>query len=179
MRLLNVLDRFYRSIDRLSYLCGIVAAILLFLLGPLAFYEVVVRKMGSPTTWIFHILCYIQIFLIWFGLAYGQKVRGHVSVDLVTRLLPLKTQVITRIVSTFLCLVISTILCWQGWRLVHRSYTIKLMTVEEIHHPVYWIQIRVVIGAVFLFLVFLRQLISDIQWLITREGEPEDIQPKE
>jgi uncharacterized membrane protein YqhA len=53
------------------------------------------------------------------------------------------------------------------------------MTVEEIHHPVYWIQIPVIIGAVFLFLVFLRQLLSDIQWLITREGEPEDIQSKE
>lgn len=179
MKLLKTLNKLYKSIDRISYLCGLVGAILLFFLGPLAFYEVVVRKMGHPTTWAFHILCYIQIFLIWFGLAYGQSVRGHVSVDLVTRLLPLKMQVITRIVSTFLCLVISTILCWQGWRLVHRSYTIKLMTVEEIHHPVYWIQIPVIIGAVLLFLVFLRQLLSDIQWLITREGEPEDIQSKE
>lgn len=175
MKLSKALDRFYRSVDRLSYFCGVVAAALLFLLGPLAFYEVVVRKMGSPTTWVFHILCYIQIFLIWFGLAYGQHVRGHVSVDIVTRLLPLKTRVITRIGSTFLCLIITAILCWQGLRLVHRSYTIKLMTVEEIHHPVYWIQIPVLIGAVFLFLVFLRQIISDIKWLITAEGEPEDI----
>lgn len=169
MKLLKALNKFYKSIDRLSYLCGIVAGIMLFLLGPLAFYEVVVRKMGYPTTWIFHILCYIQIFIIWFGLSYGQSMHAHVSVDIITRLLPLKTQVITRIVSNFLCLVICTILCWQGWRLVHRSYTMKIMTVEEIHHPVYWIQIPVVIGAVFLFLVFLRQLISDIQQLTTGE----------
>jgi C4-dicarboxylate transporter DctQ subunit len=175
MRLSKGLDSCSKYIDRLHYLCGIIAAILLFLLGPLAFYEVVVRKMGSPTSWVFHILCYIQMLMIWLGLAYGQKVRSHVSVDLVTRLMPLKIQVITRIVSTFLCLVISALLCWQGWRLVHRSYTMKIMTVEEIYHPIYWIQIPVVIGAVLLFLVFLRQLISDIQWLITRGDEPKDL----
>ncbi len=175
MRLLKGLDICHRSIARLSHFCGVFAAILLFLLGPLAFYEVVARKLGSPTTWIFHILCYIQIFIIWFGLAYGQNVRGHVSVDLLTRLLPLKIQVITRLGSSFLCLVISAILCWQGWRLIHRSYTLKVMTVEEIHHPVYWIQIPVLIGAVLLALVFLCQLMSDIRWLITREGMPEDI----
>jgi TRAP-type C4-dicarboxylate transport system permease small subunit len=179
MKLLKGLDIFYRSIARLSHFCGIFAAILLFTLGPLAFYEVVARKMGSPTTWIFHILCYIQIFIIWFGLAYGQNVRGHVSVDLVTRLLPIKMQVIVRIGSSFLCLLISAILCWQGWRLVRRSYQIKIMTVEEIHHPVYWIQIPVLIGGVFLFLVFLSQLASDIQWLITRKGMPQDIEAKE
>jgi TRAP-type C4-dicarboxylate transport system permease small subunit len=176
MKLSKVLDSFYKYVDSLAYLSGIIAAILLFLLGPLAFYEVIVRKMGSPTSWVFHILCYIQIFMIWFGLAYGQKLRGHVTVDIVTIHLPLVIQVISRIVSTFLCLVIIGILCWQGWRLVYRSYTLKMMTVEEIYHPVYWIQIPVIIGAVFLFLVFLRQFLSDIQWLITREGEPEDIQ---
>jgi len=172
------MNGFYRSVDGLSHLCGKAAGMSLLLLGPIAFYEVVMRKMGQPTNWTFHILGYIQIYIIWFGLADVQTIRGHVSVDLVTRLLPLKMQLIARIISTSLCLVLSAVLSWQGWRMVFRSYTINLMTTEELHHPVYWIQIPVVIGAAVLFLVLLRQNISDIRYLVTGEGNLENMQSK-
>ena len=175
MRFSKGLDKFYKTVDMSVHFFGVFAAVLLFLLCPIAFYEVVVRKLGSPTVWAFHVLSYMQIFIIWFAIAYTQKNRGHVSVDLVTMYLPLRLRVITRVISSFICMLISGLLCWQGWRLVWRSYSNKLMTVEELHHPIYWIQIPVVIGAVLLFLVFIRQILADIQWLATLEGKPEDI----
>ncbi len=173
MKFSRVLNRFCNAIDVIVHFFGVLSGILLFILTPIACYEVVVRKMGSPTSWAFHILRYIQIFIIWFGIAYTQKVYGHVCVDLVTVHLPLRLRVICRVVSSFLCILLSLVLCWKGWCLVWRSYSNHLMTVEELHHPLYWIQIPLVIGAILLVLIFARQLFADIQWLVTKEGKPE------
>jgi len=173
MKFSRVLNRFCSAIDATVHFFGVFAGILLFVLTPIACYEVVVRKMGSPTIWAFHILSYIQIFMIWFGIAYTQKVHGHVCVDLVTMHLPLTFRVICRVVSSLLCILLSLVLCWKGWSLVWRSYSNHLMTVEELHHPLYWIQIPLVIGAILLVLIFARQLFADIQWLVTKEGKPE------
>jgi TRAP-type C4-dicarboxylate transport system permease small subunit len=152
-----------------------IALVFVFLLGPIAFYEVVVRKLGHPTTWSFHILVYIQLFMIWFGIAYTQKVRGHVSVDIITRLLPLTVQVVTRIFAHLVCEIISIILIWESCVMVKRSYSYNLMTTEEFLHPVYWLQIPVVIGAILLFFVFFSQMLDDINWLATRKDSPKDL----
>lgn len=159
-------------VDRCVTFSYWVASGLLFLLGPIAFYEVIVRKLGHPTTWTFHILVYCQLFMIWFGVAYTQKVRGHVSVDIVTMHLPLILRVISRVFSYVVCMVISFVLFWQSLIMVRRSYLYELMTTEEFLHPVYWLQIPTVIGSLLLFLVFFCQTYSDVKWLITREGEP-------
>lgn len=149
-----------------------IAAGLLFLLGPIAFYEVIMRKLGHPTTWTFHILVYSQLFMIWFGVAYTQKVRGHVSVDIITMYLPLKLRVAARVFSYTICQIICIILVWQSFVMVKRSYVYELMTTEEFLHPVYWLQIPTLIGAVLLFLVFFFQTYDDIEWLIKGEVKP-------
>jgi TRAP-type C4-dicarboxylate transport system permease small subunit len=172
----QAMNKFNRSLDIVVYYSGLLGAFLLFLLGPIAFYEVIARKMGSPTIWAFHVLCYFQSLLIWFGLGYGQKLRAHISVDIFTRLLPLKLQLITRIVASFLSLILSIILTWQAWRMVYRSYTLELMTTEELYLPVYLLQLPTVIGSAILTLVFFQQILKDIQWLVNREGIPEGLE---
>ena len=172
----KIMDGFTRGVDRCVSFSFWIAAILLFFLGPIAFYEVIVRKIGYPTTWTFHILVYGQLFMIWFGVAYTQKVRGHVTVDIVTMLLPIPFRVAARILSSCICQVITIILVWQCWVMITRSYRYKLVTTEEFLHPVYWLQIPTIIGAILLFLVFFCQTYKDIKWLITREGMPEDIE---
>ncbi|MCD6152752.1 MAG: TRAP transporter small permease [Syntrophobacterales bacterium] len=173
--LLEIISIIHRGIDRCVSAGQWIALVFVFLLGPIAFYEVVVRKLGHPTTWSFHILVYIQLFMIWFGIAYTQKVRGHVSVDIITRLLPLTTRVVTRIFAHIVCEVITIVLIWESCVMVKRSYGYHLMTTEEFLHPVYWLQIPVVIGAVLLFFVFFSQMCDDIKWLVTGKGSPEDL----
>ena len=168
----SIMDKLIAAVDRCVTFSFWAAAVLLFFLGPIAFYEVVVRKLGHPTTWTFHILVYSQLFMIWFGVPYTQKVRGHVEVDIITRLLPLTVRIITRIFAYLVCQAISIILVWQSWVMIKRSYVYELMTTEEFLHPVYWLQIPTFIGAIFLFLVFFCQTYKDVNWLFTREGPP-------
>jgi uncharacterized membrane protein YqhA len=59
--------------------------------------------------------------------------------------------------------------------MVKRSYSYNLMTTEEFLHPVYWLQIPVVIGAILLFFVFFSQMLDDINWLATRKDSPKDL----
>ncbi len=171
---LSIMDSIFKGVDRLVSASFWLAAGLLFLLGPIGFYEVIVRKLGYPTTWTFHTLIYCQLFMIWFGVAYTQKVRGHVCVDILTGYLPLTWRIITRVGAYSVSLIISLILVWQSCVMTNRSYTLELMTTEEFLHPVYWLQIPTVIGAVLLSLTLFQQIYNDIRWLSNREGNPEN-----
>lgn len=167
MSLFKIYDFYCNAVDRAAYSFGLLAAFLLFLLCPIAIYEVVSRKIGYPSSWVFQVLVYIQLFMIWFGIAYTQKRKGHVSVDLVTMHLSEKMQTISSAASSFTCAILSAILTWQGFKMVLCNYSACLMTVDEIHHPVYWIQIPVVLGSFLLLLVFIRQLSSEINKILS------------
>ena len=144
---------------------GRLAAAFLLALTLVAFYEVIVRKMGHPTTWTFPVICLLQLGLIWFGLPYCQDRGGHVSVDLVTRLLPSRGQTLCRVlsacVSTLLCLV----LVWQGGRMVLRSHANAIMTTGSIQIPACWVQTPLLIGSSLLFLLFLVQTAAGLSEL--------------
>ncbi len=58
---------------------------------------------------------YMLAVFILLGLAYGQQVKAHVAVSVVTSRLPQRIQLILYMISILLCLFISWILIWQGW----------------------------------------------------------------
>ena len=150
------------------------AMILLLLLGPVAFYEVIVRKIGHPTSWTFTVLTYMELIIIWLGVAYTQKVRGHVNVDIIVMHLPRTAQVVVRIFAYTLSSVVVFILMWETFVMVLRSYTLDLRTTEEFLHPIWWIQVPTLVGSVLLFLVLVCQVCSDVYSLAKMEGDSKE-----
>ena len=58
---------------------------------------------------------YLLAVFILLGLAYTQQVKGHVSVSVLTSRLPVSGQLILKLVSSVLGLVLFGLLAWQGW----------------------------------------------------------------
>jgi len=154
------------GIDRLSGFFGILAALIMLELAFVVSYEVVVRKLGHPTSWTFDISNWSQLALIFLALAYTQRDRSHVRVDLLVRLLPLKAQVSLRIVTYILSAIVAFIFLWQGMRLVWDSYSTNMMTREMTRIPQWWVQWPIPLGGLILLLQLLKHIAVDVAWLI-------------
>jgi TRAP-type C4-dicarboxylate transport system permease small subunit len=95
----------------------------------------------------------LAVFIL-LGLAYAQQVKAHVRVSIVTSRLPHPAQLILNIVATLLCLFISGILVWQGWRIGIEEKTVS----DMLRIPQYPFRLMVAVAA---FLMCL-ELILDL-----------------
>ena len=72
-----------RGIDRLSYFCGVLAAILVILLVVLMLYDVVLRYMfNAPTSWGNDLNAFLMGGSFVLSIAYAMSTDAHVRVDL-------------------------------------------------------------------------------------------------
>ena len=58
---------------------------------------------------------YLLSVFILLGFAYTQQVKAHVTVSLFTSRLPYPAQLILKIMTTLLILLVSCVIAWQGW----------------------------------------------------------------
>src|SRR4030043_1225353 len=58
---------------------------------------------------------YMLAVFILLGFAYTQQVKAHVTVSLFTSRLPYPAQLILKIMTTLLILLVSCVIAWQGW----------------------------------------------------------------
>ena len=58
---------------------------------------------------------YLLSVFILLGFAYTQQVNAHVTVSLFTSRLPYRVQLIVKIMTTLLMLLMGCIIAWQGW----------------------------------------------------------------
>jgi len=78
-----------RAIGKLSDLCGVVASTMMLLAVIITCQMVWVRYVNNESTaWQTEAVVYLMIGATLIGLPYVQRVRGHVNVDLLPRLLP-------------------------------------------------------------------------------------------
>lgn len=77
------MDAFFRAVDRLSRLSGVVAAGLIAL-GVLVICDVVVERylLNRTTIWQIDVVTYCIVSATFIGSAYVLKTRGHVNVDM-------------------------------------------------------------------------------------------------
>ncbi|MCL0066236.1 TRAP transporter small permease [Dehalococcoidia bacterium] len=150
-------------IDCLHSGAGAGAGLALLAMGFITFYEVVVREMGAPTVWAFHVVEYMQICLVFLGLPFAQRAGKHAVIDIIEKKLALKARLWMHIVSSILCLVVSCLFLWGSWSMVWGSYSGGTMTTGFIRHQLFYIQIPPLIGGLLLVLVFLQQIAGDMK----------------
>ena len=71
-----------RTVDRLSVLCAIVAAVLLALAAIVVTWSVVYRAMGASTFWEIEFSVYMMVASLFLASPYCLATHGHISVDL-------------------------------------------------------------------------------------------------
>lgn len=79
--------------DRISGILVIVASVALVLLGAVTCGEVVARYVfNAPTIWAYDVINLLNGSLFVLGIAYTQRMGGHVRIDLLTSKLPIRLE---------------------------------------------------------------------------------------
>lgn len=154
-----------RAVDWTSDLFGYLAALLLVVTSVIITYEVTVRKLGYPTSWTFDISNWFQLTIIFFGLAYTQRVRANIQVDLFTRHLRVRRQVQIRVFAFVVGIVMVLIMGWEGLAVTVDAVQTNQMTREMTRIPVWWTTWPIPLGSLILAFQLARQIIWDLAWL--------------
>ena len=106
---------FRRLVEKIIYYTAALGMIFVVPLMLMTAGDVVGRSFfNKPIAGTFELSEYMLAVIILLSAAYTQQVKGHVSVDFLTSRFSLKTQGYLRVFTTFLGLVIVSIILWQG-----------------------------------------------------------------
>ena len=95
----------------------------------------------------------LSIFVL-LGFAYTQHVKAHVTVSLFTSRLPYRAQLILKIITTLLILLVSCVVTWQGWVVGTEERTVS----DMLRVPQYPFRLLVALAAFMLCLESLTDL---------------------
>ncbi|TKT74375.1 TRAP transporter small permease [Aquamicrobium sp. LC103] len=156
-------------IGAISTLCGWFAAALIvasiFVTCQMVFVRYV---LGQSTIWQTEAVIYMMIATTTIGLAYVQRLRGHVNVDLVPAMLPIRARRVLAYVVLILTIAIVATIAWYGLHAWYEAFTRnwKSSTVWGVRLWIPWLALPVGFG------LYLLQLLADLAALYLRIDEP-------
>ena len=118
----------FRWANVLSEIAGYLSALALILATLAMMHGVLTRYLfGRPTVWQTEVSIYLLVFVTFVGAAYGLKHHAHVGVDLLVERLPLRAQLVTRVVTAVLALGVVVVVIWTSygtwWEAVEGGFT--------------------------------------------------------
>ena len=119
--------------------------------------EVLMRPFGKSFLAVGEVTEYAIVWSIFLALPYITAENRHIKVDLITRLLSIKTQKILCLISNIFCIVFAALLFWKGSELVYGAYIYDSRTVM-LGLPEYLLKAVLPLSMVF----FIVELIVDI-----------------
>lgn len=115
MRLLKYLLTF-RWANVLSEIAGYLSAVALVLATLAMMHGVLTRYfLGRPTVWQTEVSVYLLVFVTFVGASYGLKHHAHVGVDLLVERLPVRGQLILRLITAVLSLIVVVAVIWTAY----------------------------------------------------------------
>ena len=121
-----------RVVDRISDVCGALSAGMILISVLLTCQMIWVRKVNNDSTvWQTETVIYLMIGATLIGLPYVQRVRGHVSVDLLPLMLPRMAARVLSVITLCAAMIVIGImffygaeLWWVAWEKGWRSETV-------------------------------------------------------
>ena len=166
----NMNNKFLKFINRISKAFHNIGAVLLGFIFLLIVLEVLMRPFGKSFLAVGEVTEYAIVWCIFLALPYVTTENRHIKVDLITRLLPVKTQKILCLISNTLCIVFAVLLFWKGSELVYGAYIYGSRTVM-LGLPEYLLKVVLPLSMVF----FILELIVDIIKIVNSLRIGEDI----
>ena len=170
----NTMRSILRAIDKISYWSGTIVGYLIIPLTLVMCYTIVMRKFfSSAPDWGFE----VPIFLYGIGImvagAEVLRVNGHIAVDVIPRLLPAKAQIILKMFSSTIIIIVCLFIAWQGYDSALSSTLINEHSSHQssFNPPIWWFRWFIPLSAVLVLLQAIRQLVNEILELLGKETE--------
>lgn len=150
-----------RAIGMVSTLFGIAAALMIFASVLITCHMIFVRGvLGQSTIWQTEAVIYLMIGATLLGLAYVQRLRGHVGVDLLPRLVPPMARRVLAVLVTVSTIAMIAAMVWYGWEMFHMAWKRGWKSESVWAFPLWITYLCVPLG----FALYLLQLLADL-WL--------------
>jgi TRAP-type C4-dicarboxylate transport system permease small subunit len=146
------------------YIAGVGACFLIPLMIMTAADVVGRDALNRPIPGTIELSQYMLSVFILLGFAYTQQVKGHVTVSLFTSRLPYRAQLILKIITTLLILLVSCVIAWQGWVIGIEEKTVS----DMLRVPQYPFRLLVALAAFMLCLQSLTDLGESLKKLAGR-----------
>jgi TRAP-type C4-dicarboxylate transport system permease small subunit len=148
-----------RLIRTVSTVCGVLAAFMILASVLITCQMIFVRVvLGRSTIWQTEAVIYLVIGATTLGLAYVQRLRGHVGVDLLPSLLPAAARRLLAVVVMAATLAMVAAMVWYGWEMFHLAWVRDWKSESVWGFPLWITYLSMPLG----FLLLLLQLLADL-----------------
>jgi TRAP-type C4-dicarboxylate transport system permease small subunit len=153
-----------RFIGRLSTVSGVIASFMILASVLITCQMIFIRAvLGKSTIWQTEAVIYLMIAATMIGLAYVQKLKGHVGVDLIPTMLGPKGRRVMAIFTLTVTVIMMTLMLYHAYDMWHFAWK-RGWKSETIWAVPLWIPyLSLPLG----FGLFLLQLVADL-WMVIR-----------
>ena len=160
----EIMDRFFRAVDRLNDWCGWVVGLqILFIVAVIA-YEMVLRGIfGAPTLWANETMVYLTAMAYLLGGGYALRHRRHVSVDVIYARLSVRTRAKLDVVTlAFFVLYLGTLI-WAGSVWAWDSIKVGESTGSPWSPPIWPVKLAIPVAAALVLLQGIANVVRDFK----------------
>lgn len=134
-------------IEKLLDLAGILAGILIAIIGFIVTWGAISRYLFIPAHWIEPYSIYLFIASSFLGAAYAMKKGEHINVDLILNLLPALARKVVNILTSTLALIFFIYLTWRSAVMVRGAFEAQTKDLSLLEIPLWIPQSFVLLGA--------------------------------
>ena len=161
------MNKLLNLIDKISYIGFVPAIAIIFILMLLNFASVVTRYSGVPISGVTNIGEFMLVGLVFLSLAYVQRQKQNLVVEILISRLTGKLPRVFAIISVVLSLSICTLLVWLTWEHAIASVSAGERITGAPYYPIYPAKIALAVG---IFLLFLQLIADFIRVLLRKEA---------
>lgn len=149
----NFLNAYKAVLDKITYVAGCFAGLLIFCCGMMISYEVVVRGLfNTPTEWVMELATYCVTIAGFLGMGVTYGAKKHIHVDILLSKLSASQCTYLAVITTFIGAVYSFIFTVKGAEMVMQSIALNNHAATTLGTPLWIPQISMPIGMGILFL---------------------------
>ena len=159
-----------RTINRVIDTCmaalsGIAALALGFLLVGICYSTFSRFLFNKPITSLVEYSTYSLIYITFLAAPQILKARGHIYIDMITNMLPQKSNRILGIGVNLVGAMISAVIFYYGSLVAKDNYLFKVKVMDSMGTPKFMLTVVIPIGMFFLTIQFIRNLLEDYRKL--------------
>jgi len=161
-------NKYMKCINKVSNVFHDIGAILLCLIFLLIVLEVILRPLGKSFLALGELTEYTIVWCVFLAFPQITAENRHIKVDLITRLLPVKTQKILCIITNIFCIIFAVLLFWKGTELVYGAYIYNSQTLL-LHMPLYLLKVVLPLSMLFYILILIADIVKIVDSLSVGE----------
>ncbi len=147
-----------KSLDRIEDLFAFLGGVLLVVAVFSVAFQIIARYFFNLSfIWINEVNEYILLYVPFLGAAWLLRHNGHVTVDLVVRVLPPRIKKASNILVAALGAVVSAVLAWYGALVTIEAYTRGTVSTTATQIPQVYLLVIIPVGSLLLLLEFIRR----------------------